>query len=300
MHRLAPTVYAATDYEFFFTVCARHQGRPFDDRNIAKLVVDSLHWTRERYGWRLNCYCLMPDHLHFVCRIPDREQKPVNAGSRGVLPEGVLDHLARFKSYTTHQSWKFGIQGQLWQRSSYDRVFDLDWPFEQVVQYILDNPVRKGLVKDWNLNLKNLAAVKSVAEQEAQFGKMYQDNPAQCCQLRKVEPLFAGLEDYDIWFTGLRREQSPTRAKLEVFETATLKSGKQIAKVSPLAHWSWKEVWQYARENQLPILELYDQGYTSIGCEPCTALPSGENLRSGRWGGKKLECGIHTFAPSGS
>ena len=157
---------------------------------------------------------------------------------------------------------------------------------------------RDRLVREWNLNLRNLEAVKSVAEQEAEFGKLNATAPAQCCQLRKVEPLFAALEDYEVWFTGLRREQSPTRAKLEVFETSTLKSGKAIAKVSPLAHWTWKQVWQYARDHNLPILELYDQGYTSIGCEPCTAIPStDDNLRSGRWGGKKLECGIHTFAP---
>ena len=156
---------------------------------------------------------------------------------------------------------------------------------------------RDQLTKDWKLNLQNLVAIQSVADQEAQFGILNQYEPAKCCQLRKVEPLFAALENYDVWFTGLRREQSPTRAKLEVFEQTTLKSGKQIAKVSPLAHWTWKQVWQYARENNLPILDLYEQGYTSIGCEPCTAKPAtDDNLRSGRWGGKKLECGIHTFA----
>jgi phosphoadenosine phosphosulfate reductase len=156
---------------------------------------------------------------------------------------------------------------------------------------------RDLLTKQWNLNLMNLTATQSVADQEAQFGILNQSNPAQCCQLRKVEPLFNALENYEVWFTGLRREQSPTRAKLEVHETTTLKSGKTIAKVSPLAHWTWKQVWQYAREHNLPILELYDQGYTSIGCEPCTAKPaSDDNLRSGRWGGKKLECGIHTFS----
>lgn len=156
---------------------------------------------------------------------------------------------------------------------------------------------RDQLTKQWNLNLLNLAAKQSVADQEAQFGILNQSNPAQCCQLRKVEPLFNALENYDIWYTGLRREQSPTRANLEVHEATVLKSGKTIAKVSPLAQWTWKEVWQYARQHNLPILELYDQGYTSIGCEPCTAKPaSDDNLRSGRWGGKKLECGIHTFS----
>lgn len=155
---------------------------------------------------------------------------------------------------------------------------------------------RDQLTREWKLNLHNLMPVQTVSEQEAQLGKLYSIEPARCCQLRKVDPLFTALENYDVWFTGLRREQSPTRAKLEVVETANLRSGRTIAKVSPLAHWTWKQVWQYAREHGLPILELYDQGYTSIGCEPCTALPaSDDNLRSGRWGGKKLECGIHTF-----
>lgn len=155
---------------------------------------------------------------------------------------------------------------------------------------------RDQLTREWKLNLHNLMPVQTVSEQEAELGKLYSIEPARCCQLRKVDPLFAALENYEVWFTGLRREQSPTRAKLEVVETANLRSGRTIAKVSPLAHWTWKQVWQYAREHGLPILELYDQGYTSIGCEPCTALPaSDDNLRSGRWGGKKLECGIHTF-----
>jgi putative transposase len=91
----------------------------------------------------------MPDHLHFVCRLTDADVKFVNAGARGMQPEGVLDHLGRFKSFTTNASWKLGFRGPLWQKSSYDRVLDLDWSFEEVVQYILDNPVRKGLVTDW-------------------------------------------------------------------------------------------------------------------------------------------------------
>lgn len=161
---------------------------------------------------------------------------------------------------------------------------------------------RDRLEKDWGLRLINAAAAKTVAEQEAERGQLYSTDPAACCQLRKVEPLFAALENYDVWFTGLRREQSPTRAKLEVFETAKLRSGREIQKVSPLAHWTWKQIWAEAKQRNIPVLSLYAEGYTSIGCEPCTAKPvSEDNLRSGRWGGKKLECGIHTFSPeSGS
>jgi REP element-mobilizing transposase RayT len=148
-HRLTPAVYAATEYAYYFTVCARHQGAPFRNPQLADTVIDSLLWTKNRYRWLLFCYCLMPDHLHFVCRLTEQDVKEINAGARGVQPEGVLEHLGRFKSYTTSQSWKLGISGKLWQKSSYDRVLDLDRPFVEVIEYVLNNPVRKGLVSDW-------------------------------------------------------------------------------------------------------------------------------------------------------
>ena len=91
----------------------------------------------------------MADHLHFVCRLTDAEVKLISTGARGMQPEGVLDHLARFKSYTTNQSWKHGFEGKLWQKSSYDRVLDMEKPLEEIVRYTLENPVRKQLVRDW-------------------------------------------------------------------------------------------------------------------------------------------------------
>jgi len=154
---------------------------------------------------------------------------------------------------------------------------------------------RDRMTKAWDLNLQNLAAKQSVAEQEAQFGILNQTDPGRCCQLRKVEPLFSALENYDVWFTGLRREQSPTRKNLKVVEHHQLPSGKMLLKVSPLAAWTWDQVWNYTSEHAIEHLPLYDFGYPSIGCEPCTAIPAaGADARSGRWGGRKLECGIHT------
>jgi len=154
---------------------------------------------------------------------------------------------------------------------------------------------RDRMTKAWDLNLQNLAAKQSVAEQEAQFGILNQTDPGRCCQLRKVEPLFSALENYDVWFTGLRREQSPTRKNLKVVEHHQLPSGKMLLKVSPLAAWTWDQVWNYTGEHAIEHLPLYDFGYPSIGCEPCTAIPAaGADARSGRWGGRKLECGIHT------
>lgn len=147
------------------------------------------------------------------------------------------------------------------------------------------------------LNIINLRAERSVAEQEDSFGRLYQTQPDRCCHLRKVEPLFRALAQYGVWFTGLRREQSPSRAGLQPVEDHQLPAGKHILKVSPLADWAWKDVWSYVAANEIPHLSLYDLGYTSIGCEPCTSLPADpNNPRSGRWSGVKLECGIHTFA----
>jgi len=154
---------------------------------------------------------------------------------------------------------------------------------------------RDKMVTDWKLKLENLAAKQSVAGQEAQFGILNRTDPAKCCELRKVEPLFGALEKYDVWFTGLRREQSPTRKNLKAVEHHLLPSGKTLLKVSPLAAWSWGDVWEFTAREKLDFLPLYDYGYRSIGCEPCTAIPAeGADPRSGRWDGKKLECGIHT------
>jgi phosphoadenosine phosphosulfate reductase len=153
---------------------------------------------------------------------------------------------------------------------------------------------RDEMTAKYSLNLVNVMPKRTVAEQESEFGKLYQLAPDRCCKLRKVEPLFDALSHYDAWFTGLRRVQSPTRAHLQVKDVFPLPSGKAIAKVSPLASWTDKDVWSFARERQIPLVSLYEKGYTSIGCEPCTLLPiDPENLRSGRWAGRKVECGIH-------
>jgi phosphoadenosine phosphosulfate reductase len=156
---------------------------------------------------------------------------------------------------------------------------------------------RDRIAAEWNLNLQNLSAKQSVAEQEAQFGILNQTAPDRCCGFRKVTPLFEGLAPYDTWLTGLRREQSPTRANLQPVESFKLPGGKELKKVSPLSAWTMRDVWKYLQANDIPTLSLYEKGYTSIGCAPCTELPfDPENARSGRWHGKKLECGIHIQA----
>lgn len=168
---------------------------------------------------------------------------------------------------------------------------DTGYHFAKTYEY------RDRMAREWSLNVVNVEPRRTVAEQEAEHGILYRSNPTQCCQLRKVEPLMAALEPYDLWFTGLRREQSPTRKNLKKAEEHRLPSGKSLLKVSLLADWTWAQVWEHAGSRGIERLPLYDEGYLSIGCEPCTALPEDpSNPRSGRWGGKKLECGIHTFS----
>ena len=165
---------------------------------------------------------------------------------------------------------------------------DTGYHFAETYEY------RDRLSRDWGLNLVNVLPQLTVAEQESQFGILNQTAPDRCCALRKVGPLFASLEPYRLWFTGLRREQAKTRANLQPVDAFTLPTGKQLQKVSPLAEWSTRDVWQYAEQHNIPLLSLYDKGYTSIGCEPCTSLPFDPgDPRSGRWGGRKQECGIH-------
>ena len=117
-----------------------------------------------------------------------------------------------------------------------------------------------------------------------------------CCQVRKVRPLQRVLNGLDAWITGLRRETWASRADIRKIELDHDHGG--IAKLSPLADWTHEEVWDYLRAHDVPSHVLYDQGYTSIGCQPCTVLPfDPNNPRSGRWQGKqKLECGIHIQA----
>ena len=116
-----------------------------------------------------------------------------------------------------------------------------------------------------------------------------------CCDVRKSRPLSRALRGYDAWITGVRREQASTRADTRTFSVDEEHGG--IAKVAPLAGWSKSQVWDYIREHDLPYHALYELGYTSIGCAPCTrATKAGEDERAGRWwwelGGVK-ECGIH-------
>ena len=113
--------------------------------------------------------------------------------------------------------------------------------------------------------------------------------PERCCGADKVAALDRALTGADAWITGLRRAQGPTRARTEL--VAVDEKHRRIAKYSPLAHWTERDVWRRIHERELPYHPLHDAGYESIGCAPCTAPGSG---RAGRWADSaKTECGLH-------
>ena len=124
------------------------------------------------------------------------------------------------------------------------------------------------------------------------------ENRRLCCDVRKSRPLARALRDYDAWITGVRREQAATRAATQVVASDPEHPG--MTKIAPLAGWSKAHVWDYIREHDLPYHSLYDRGYTSIGCAPCTrATRAGEDDRAGRWwweAGEVKECGLHWTA----
>jgi phosphoadenosine phosphosulfate reductase len=156
--------------------------------------------------------------------------------------------------------------------------------------------VRDRIINHYQLSdeqIIQMTSALSPAEQAAQHGEgLWLRNPDQCCEIRKIEPLRRILKDYTAWITGIRRDQSPTRANAGLAEWDA-KFG--LVKFNPLATWSWDQVWEYIRTHQVPYNELHDRHFPSIGCTHCTApVMPGADPRSGRWQqSAKTECGLH-------
>lgn len=162
--------------------------------------------------------------------------------------------------------------------------------------------LKKRLEDFFGLHIEALEPDLTLAEQADINGpELWKRNPDLCCTIRKVLPLRDKLSELDCWVTGLRRQQSDTRADIGILELYVFdeQSGRDIVKLNPMANWTREAVWEYLRQNRIPYNPLHNQGYGSIGCQPCTRRTrNGENERAGRWTGfSKVECGIHTFMP---
>ncbi|GAA3956697.1 phosphoadenylyl-sulfate reductase [Gordonia caeni] len=152
---------------------------------------------------------------------------------------------------------------------------------------------RDAVVDIYDLDLINVEPEQTVAEQDSLLGKnLFASDPAECCRLRKVVPLKASLAPFRAWVTGIRRVEAPTRANAPLI---SFDEGFGLVKINPLAAWSDERFQDYIDTHGVLVNPLVDDGYPSIGCEPCTAKPvPGQDPRSGRWAGSaKTECGLH-------
>lgn len=152
---------------------------------------------------------------------------------------------------------------------------------------------RDAVAAVMDVNVVSLTPRLTVAQQDAEYGpRLYERNPDLCCALRKMQPLEDGLAAYDSWATGLRRDESPTRADTPV---VGWDAKRRKVKVSPIARWTEADVQNYVAEHGVLTNPLLADGYPSIGCAPCTRrVAPGEDARAGRWAGfAKTECGIN-------
>ncbi len=169
------------------------------------------------------------------------------------------------------------------------RIFyiDTDLLFDETYE------VRDKLIEKYGIKPERYATSLTLDEMAEKYGpELWNNDPDKCCALRKVEPLKEALKGLRAWITGIRREQAPTRANAPV---VGWDKAFGLVKINPLVKWTWDDVWNYIRANDVPYNVLHDQNYPSIGCKPCTRqVKPGEDMRAGRWAGKgKIECGLH-------
>jgi phosphoadenosine phosphosulfate reductase len=170
-------------------------------------------------------------------------------------------------------------------------VFNLDtgYQFKETLE------LRERIRQRYGIEVELKQPELSVDEYERQHGgPVYKANPDQCCMDRKVKVLEQAALGWKAWMSGIRRDQSPDRAKAPIVGWDK-KFG--LVKLSPLANWTKQQVWKLITDEQIPYNPLHDQGYPSIGCWPCTrSVMFGEDERAGRWSGSaKTECGLHTL-----
>ncbi|MBE8526102.1 phosphoadenylyl-sulfate reductase [Amycolatopsis sp. H6(2020)] len=152
---------------------------------------------------------------------------------------------------------------------------------------------RDVVAETLDVNIVDVRPELTTAEQDERYGKdLFATDPGACCRMRKVEPLRRALTGYDVWFTGVRRDEAPTRTNTPLL---TWDEAHGLLKANPVAPWSFDQLMGYAEWHGVPVNMLVHHGYPSIGCAPCTRpVAPGEDPRAGRWSGQaKTECGIH-------
>lgn len=219
-----------------------------------------------------------------------REDSPTE-----MLIQWIFERFAHQRLIVTTQ---FGMEGcalihMLSRHARHVSVVYVDTGFFFPETYAL----RDKMIQSYpHVSFINCGTTLTPEAQAAEHGpELWERDPARCCMLRKVEPLKAAMRDVDVWITGLRRSQSPTRASIRVVEWDWQ---FQVLKINPLATWSRQQIWSYICENNVPYNPLHEAGYPSIGCMQCTDRVEGTRVtdysRKGRWNAIDMtECGLH-------
>lgn len=226
-------------------------------------------------------------------QMTEQELNELNQKFETATPQQIVEWA--IKTYTPHigLSSSFGAEsaGLIHMAIQVDPkipilFLDTGFLFKETLQFVEDLKTR------FHLNVREF---KATPEQIAQTKKNLEtkDAAGKCCDDSKVALMQQSLQGLQCWIAGLRRDQGKTRKNINIVEN--YRTG--LVKVHPLANWSSKDLYQYMKQHDLPFHPLWEKGYRSIGCEPCTRLPlPGQDDRSGRWAGlDKTECGIHTF-----
>ncbi len=222
------------------------------------------------------------------------ELEEINAGFRGAHPRDIIrfacerfgDALAVSSSFGAESACLLSLAVSV--RPDIPVIFiDTGFLFPETLAF------RDELKRRLKLNILEVGPAMGHAEFLARHGRLYETDPDRCCEINKVEPLKRALKGLRCWISGVRADQTAYRGAMRYLE----RKGEDFFKVSPLLSWGAREVVRHIRDEGLPMHPLWERGYTSIGCEPCTSVPGDpSDPRSGRWKGKnKTECGIHTF-----
>jgi phosphoadenosine phosphosulfate reductase len=233
--------------------------------------------------------------LSIGCETTDEELQALSDEFEHASPEVILEWADEEFGSDIALATGFGSEGCLLVSILADsdvqtRVFYLDTDLLFPETYAL----RDQLEARYGVHFERRGTSLSLNDQAVSHGeRLWARRPDECCRLRKVEPLQEMLSGLRAWITGVRREQSPTRAGTRIIERDAQFG---LIKINPLVRWSSQDVWKYIVKHDVPYNPLHDRGYSSLGCVPCTTpVQIGEDARAGRWRGlNKTECGIHT------
>lgn len=230
-----------------------------------------------------------------------------------LLAEDVLDLNARLEGEQPQEIVRWALEDSGLERIAIASAFQAEGTciIHMGVQVRPDVPImfletgfhfaetlafKHRLTEQLGLNVVDLIGDHTVESQAEAYGeRLYERNPDLCCELNKVIPFNRALRQLDGWLTAMRRDSAWTRRNTPIVDHYELEPGKYIVKVNPIANWTRRDAWGYLKHHGLPRNPLYELGYASIGCSPCTRmLFPGEDERAGRWSGVgKTECGIH-------